>query len=210
MAGTGDMARLLANLSQRSPARTAAVTECERRLGAKLPPEYVQFLRTTNGGEGFIGRHAYVIFWGAEELVSMNKAYEVAKYAPGLLVLGSDGGGEAYGFDTRNPQWEILQVPFVGMAWDLAEPVGATFIAFLQYLYNIEQTNEPVRHQELPYVDRGGMEIFEIKPIILGGSPTDPANKMVLNRENHIGAVVYWNKVIEKLRQEHRRTPPHS
>ena len=27
-----------------------------------------------------------------------------------------------------------------------------------------------------------GKEIFEIKPIILGGSPTDPANKSALTR----------------------------
>jgi len=199
-----DLDGLLANLNRRGPAPAPAVAECERHLGAKLPLEYVEFLRTACGGEGFIGKNAYIILWGVQELVPLNEAYKVGTYVPGLLVFGSDGGGEAYGFDMRTPQWQIVQVPFVGMAWDLAEPVAATFIAFLQYLYNIEQTNEAVRHEELPYVDRGGMEIFEIKPIILGGSPTDPANKMVLNREDHIKAVVYWNKIVEQLREKRR------
>ena len=41
-----------------------------------------------------------------------------------------------------------------------------------------------------------GKEIFEIQPVILGGSPLDPANKTVLSREQHIEAVQYWNRII--------------
>lgn len=44
-----------------------------------------------------------------------------------------------------------------------------------------------------------GMEIFEITPVILGGSPTDPENKTVLTRQQHIEAVRYWNKVVKEL-----------
>lgn len=46
-----------------------------------------------------------------------------------------------------------------------------------------------------------GKEIFEIRPVILGGSPTDPSNKVVLDRHDHIKAVVYWNRIIRDLRQ---------
>ena len=46
-----------------------------------------------------------------------------------------------------------------------------------------------------------GREIFEIKPIILGGSPTDPANKVALTRAEHIEAVRYWNHFIRGLRE---------
>jgi len=46
-----------------------------------------------------------------------------------------------------------------------------------------------------------GKEIFEIKPIILGGSPTDSANKIALSRKKHIQAVNYWNSVIKKLKK---------
>lgn len=47
-----------------------------------------------------------------------------------------------------------------------------------------------------------GMEIFEIKPVILGGSSTDPKNKVFLNRQQHIEAVSYWNNVIKGLRSQ--------
>lgn len=64
--------------------------------------------------------------------------------------------------------------------------------------------SEPVRQRELGGADCRGKEIFEITPVILGGSPTDPANKTVLTREDHIKAVVHWNKVIKELREKRR------
>lgn len=60
------------------------------------------------------------------------------------------------------------------------------------------------RFTEIRLHDRrqlAGKEIFEIKPVILGGSPTDPSNKTVLTRQQHIEAVRYWNKIIRDLRQ---------
>jgi hypothetical protein len=47
-----------------------------------------------------------------------------------------------------------------------------------------------------------GKEIFEIHPVILGGSPTDPANKAALNRQEHIQTVRYWNWVIQDARAQ--------
>jgi hypothetical protein len=52
--------------------------------------------------------------------------------------------------------------------------------------------------------DCAGKEIFEIQPVILGGSPTDPANKTILTRQQHIEAVRYWNNVIRNLRKQQK------
>jgi hypothetical protein len=46
-----------------------------------------------------------------------------------------------------------------------------------------------------------GKEVTEITPVILGGSPIDPTNKVVLDRNQHIQAVVYWNRMIREMRQ---------
>lgn len=48
--------------------------------------------------------------------------------------------------------------------------------------------------------EHAGKEFFEIQPVILGGSPTDPANKTILTRAQHIQAVRYWNKIIHEIR----------
>ena len=60
--------------------------------------------------------------------------------------------------------------------------------------------NESNRQRRLSAAGSQGKEIFQIKPVVLGGSPTDPENKTLLSREDHIKAVVYWNKVIANLR----------
>ena len=129
-----DMRSFLDRLKLRCGATIAAIAEGEEQLVARLPAEYIEFLKLGNGGEGFIG-NGYVILWGVEELASMNRSYEVQKYAPGLLIFGSDGGGEAYGFDTRCPQWPIVQVPFVGMDWRYARSMGDLFSDFLRSLH---------------------------------------------------------------------------
>jgi hypothetical protein len=132
------MRRFIGNLNCRPPATDETVAAFERASGKQLPDDYRQFLKIANGGEGAIGRNAYVILWGVDELASMNQAYEVENYAPGLLIFGSDGGGEAYGFDMRNPQWTTVQVPFVGMTWAQARPIAGSFKGFLEHLYRTE------------------------------------------------------------------------
>lgn len=56
------------------------------------------------------------------------------------------------------------------------------------------------------YKQYKGKEIFNIKPIILGGDPLDPANKTILNRGDHINAVNFWNKIIKGLRSKGGRS----
>lgn len=47
-----------------------------------------------------------------------------------------------------------------------------------------------------------GLEICEITPVILGGSPTDPDNKTLLTREQHFEVVRYWNRVLANLQRQ--------
>lgn len=132
------MRRFISNLNCRAPATDEAVGVFERASRKQIPEDYREFLTIANGGEGFIGKNAYIILWPVDELASMNEAYEVENYAPGLLIFGSDGGGEAYGFDTRDAQWATVAIPFVGMAWSLARPIAASFRGFLEHLYGAE------------------------------------------------------------------------
>jgi len=52
--------------------------------------------------------------------------------------------------------------------------------------------------------DASDWEIIEVQPVILGGSPTDPSNKVILNRQQHIEAVRYWNRLLRELRRSSR------
>lgn len=116
-----------------APATAEEIAAAERNLGRSLPNDFREFLRVSNGGEGSIGEN-YVMLWNTEELGEYNGSYQVNEYAPGLLLFGSDGGGEGYAFDTRTSPPPIVTVPFVGMALKYANPVAETFVAFLKKL----------------------------------------------------------------------------
>jgi hypothetical protein len=102
-------------------------------VGHSLPLEYEQFLRKHNGGEGFVGDN-YLVLWRAEELSTFNREYEVGRNAPGLLLFGSNGGGEGYGFDARVAGPPIVRVSFIGMDLRYATPVATDFDELLVLL----------------------------------------------------------------------------
>jgi len=106
-----------------APAESAVVDGLSASLGVALPKDYTKFLKEHNGGEGFIG-DSYIIFFKAEELVDFNREYEVEKYAPGILLFASNGGGEAYGFDTDDVEMPIVRIPFIFMERQSAETIA--------------------------------------------------------------------------------------
>jgi hypothetical protein len=125
---------LLAKFNGNPPANLAALKNFEGASGYNLPADYAQFLQMINGGEGFIGSNIYIILWRIEELLELNTAYQVKEYAPGLLLFGSDSGGEAFGFDMRSSIKEIVSIPFVGMDLKLSRPIAPDFNKFLEIL----------------------------------------------------------------------------
>jgi len=128
----------LDNFNKNEPVRNDVLAKSEREFGVSFPGSYREFLSLTNGGEGFIGQCSYVIFWKLEELVQMNSAYQVDEYAPGLLLFGSNGGGEAYAFDLTAEGLPIVEVPFVGMDRTHAHALANDFLGLLSDLYDAE------------------------------------------------------------------------
>ncbi len=125
---------LLEKFNFQPSATDELIRSSETELSLQLPGQYIEFLRIGNGGEGFIGE-SYAILWDVSELASLNTSYESNKWAPGFLIFGSDGGDEAFGFDTRKPRWLVVQIPFVGMDWNEARSLGDSFNEFLERLY---------------------------------------------------------------------------
>ena len=46
------------------------------------------------------------------------------------------------------------------------------------------------------------MELVEITPALLGGSPTDLENKAWVTRQKHFELVRYWNQVVNDFRKQ--------
>ena len=113
-----------------NPPATKDVLESLIAVSPKpLPDSYMAFLARSNGGEGFIGER-YVWLWKAEELMTNHISYKVAEFFPNFFFIGTDGGGEAYAFDTSRNDATIFCVPFIGMPAD-ARPIVDSFEALL-------------------------------------------------------------------------------
>jgi SMI1 / KNR4 family (SUKH-1) len=128
---------LFAKFEGKPPASRESIDRCQAGLGIPLPADYVQFLLKMDGGEGFIGEH-FVMLWSVERFVEMNTGTYFAEAAPGLVVFGSDGGGEAFGFDARSTPPPIVMIPYSGMEWDVAIMLAPDFNSFLQHLYQAD------------------------------------------------------------------------
>jgi hypothetical protein len=74
------------------------------------------------------------MLWGIGDLEKLNEAYEVRKYADSLLLIGSDGGGEAFALDFGSLPPRYVRVPFVGMSRQHIVDLGGDFDQFIQAL----------------------------------------------------------------------------
>jgi hypothetical protein len=99
--------------------------------GLSLPDDFLSIFSELNGGEGFVGEE-YLILWKAEELIPFNREYEADKYAPGIFLFGSNGGGEGFGFDTRSKPYKVVEIPFIGMDLQYAAPIADSFTHLLE------------------------------------------------------------------------------
>lgn len=113
-----------------SPATPSEIAEAEKYLNFSFPPDYSAFLSLTNGLEGETGQE-YLVLWSAQELIELNTAYQVSAFVAGILLFGSDGAEDAYGFDTSTVPASIVRLPFIGMGYIPNEKLADSFEAFL-------------------------------------------------------------------------------
>lgn len=98
-----------------------------------LPEDYVSFLSTYNGAEGFINK-AYISIWSIEEALGANDGYCVRRFAPGLFLFASDRGGTGYGFDFRAQVPDVLEVDLMAISFSEATWRAESFTDFMNRL----------------------------------------------------------------------------
>lgn len=120
--------KLTHNFDTVAPATTSAIETAESFFNLLLPTDYKEFLQFTNGLEGET-TISYLVLWSAEELVELNQAYNVKEFVSNVIIFGSDGAEEAFGFDTTNMC--VVKLPFIGMGHIPNENISGTFRNFL-------------------------------------------------------------------------------
>jgi len=103
-------------------------------LGIQLPSDYRSMMRRVNGGEAEFGQ-SWIVMWRVQDLVERNASYKVPEFAPGFTFFGSNGAGEAYGWDFRpTRQAQYVVIPFITPEPDAAVPCGDSLEEFLATL----------------------------------------------------------------------------
>src|SRR5256885_2405604 len=68
-------------------------------MDCQLPEDVKAVLREHDGGRGTVGpRKRPFELWSIERIADECEAQEVTRAVPGLVLFGSDGGSEGYGF----------------------------------------------------------------------------------------------------------------
>lgn len=106
------------------------IRRAERALAVRFPVDYSTWLRDNDGMEGDLGG-CYLALYAVDVLVQRNRDYAVADHMPGLLLIGTDGGGEAIGLDVRGEAAAVVMVNLNALRWDQAVHQAGSFQAFL-------------------------------------------------------------------------------
>lgn len=125
---------LSAPFDLRTAASGAEISELRRQFPAGISSDYFDFLQIGNGGCGDVGSGDYAMFWGSDEIPTYNLEYETNTHAPGLILFGSNGGGEAFAFHSSKEALTVGIVPFVGLSLLEYRPMARSFSEFLELL----------------------------------------------------------------------------
>ncbi len=118
---------------RRAPAAAWQIARLRAESGLELPWPYLHLLQSSNGGEGLLPVAPWrFVLWPVDEVLALNRRFDVDDNYPGLFGFGSDGGASLLALDARvgaHAPWPIVHVPFIGLLDELAL-VANSFDAF--------------------------------------------------------------------------------
>ena len=105
-------------------------------LPFQLPEDYKYYLENYGPFGEFIGEN-FVRLWPGEELAEANDGYEFPEYKPGILGIGTNGGGEFIGIQFRKDgTHRIILSDFLNEEEKYFIEIGTSFLDMLIRLDN--------------------------------------------------------------------------
>jgi hypothetical protein len=99
-------------------------------IGRQLPEDYLDYLRSFDGSEGWIGDN-YVRLNSCEGMSKRALVFE--EFVPGVAFFGSDGAEALFGFDTRDRTMPVVITTRDNLEGSLVT-MSPTFTSFMQFL----------------------------------------------------------------------------
>jgi hypothetical protein len=98
-----------------------------------LPSDLRAFLERHDGGRGKVGTRPLVL-WSAQQISREAQSQEVSLSTPGLLLFGTDGGAEGYGYLSRLRQRRYGRIPLIAAGAHEFEALANSLDDLLQAL----------------------------------------------------------------------------
>lgn len=110
---------------------TEVLFQLESEFEAKLPPDYIGFLRATDTWSR-PPNAPYFELWDINRVLKDNRNLPQRTSHPGLLVIGTDGSREMIGLDLRKTPPPIVLVDISSSGWSDAFFQANSFSEFLK------------------------------------------------------------------------------
>jgi SMI1 / KNR4 family (SUKH-1) len=129
------LATLLRDVRLAGPAPDALIEAVEKEMDCTLPPDVKDFLREHDGGTGTLAAQKRPIeLWSIERIRDECDAQEVTRSVPGLVLFGSDGGAEGYGWLPRLRERRYGRISLIAAGAHEFEGLADSFADLLQSL----------------------------------------------------------------------------
>jgi len=132
---------------QSAGATSQELVDLQTALGFALPDAYLSFLRETNGAQWGIHDTGgdCLALWQTGEIVRMNQDYQIQRYLPNVLAIGSDGGDDAIVFSkvSLSPPnaWPVARVGFGALDADEITPLADSFVEWVTDEFRLTENN---------------------------------------------------------------------
>ena len=132
--------------------------------------------------EGWSKDEHYILFDTKEAVVASTR-YSIERWLPGFAVLGLKGWDDLL---VRNITGQVFSVPCVPLVPEHLVlspglPQAGTLAVDARYACQIK---------------------WYVKPLVFGGSPTEPSNIRWVSHEEHGQLVAWWNELYSQLKAQ--------
>jgi hypothetical protein len=166
-----------------------------------LPEDYMSFLQWSDGAEGYAGGGAYVRLWSARDVIRFNRAYQVPEFIPGLLLFGTDASVMGYGLDWSTNEVRCVEIELAALDREYVHEMAESFTGLIRLLASdVAESGPPESHRPPDWL-RGNV-VHEKHPIVLGGPPDDPDNRVLVPVDQHPPLCVLNAKILREVRRK--------
>jgi hypothetical protein len=132
---TEQIENLLRDVRLARPSPAGLIERVEQEMDCTLPADVKAFLQEHDGGTGSLGAQKRPIeLWSIERIRDECDAQEVTRSVPGLVLFGSDGGAEGYGWLPRLRQRRYGRISLIAAGAHEFEGLADSFEALLESL----------------------------------------------------------------------------